>query len=95
MLTFLVIKEHVNANNLHSLYLMATQKLPSVNKSIDGRALLTFYSLYKQINEGDGDEVPGNDKVTEPRKYQAWMQQCGKSVEQCQMEYIALFAKYD
>lgn len=47
---------------------MATQKLPSILEKIDSRGKLTFYSLYKQINEGDADEAPDNEEVTSPVK---------------------------
>ena len=47
---------------------MATQKLPSILDKVDSRGKLTFYSLYKQINEGDADDAPGNDEVTNPIK---------------------------
>jgi acyl-CoA-binding protein len=43
---------------------MATQKLPSIAEKLDAKTKLTFYSLYKQINEKDADEVPGNQEVT-------------------------------
>ena len=49
---------------MHSLYIMATQKLPTIIDKVDARAKLTFYSLYKQINEGDADLFPGTDKET-------------------------------
>jgi acyl-CoA-binding protein len=39
---------------------MATQKMPTIAKNLDAKAKLTLYSLYKQINEKDADEVPGN-----------------------------------
>ena len=64
---FLDIKK-IDKANLASIFLLSTQKLPSVIKDIDSRGKLTFYSLYKQANEGDVDEVPGNDEVTEPTK---------------------------
>lgn len=52
---------------MSSLYLMASQKLPSVVSGFDNASKLTFYSLFKQINEGDAD-VPGTEEVTEPTK---------------------------
>ena len=58
------LSRHVSAANIHSLYLMATQKLPSITAKLDAKTKLTFYSLYKQINEKDADEVPGNHEVT-------------------------------
>ena len=54
----------MSAANIHSLYLMANQKLPSITDKLDAKTKLTFYSLYKQINEKDADEVPGNHEVT-------------------------------
>ena len=62
------IRAKLTKANMQSLYLMATQKLPSVVKTLDTATKLTLYSLYKQINEGDADEVPGNETVTEPTK---------------------------
>lgn len=56
--TYLI--KHVSPSNIHSLYLMATQKMPTIAKNLDAKAKLTLYSLYKQINEKDADEVPGN-----------------------------------
>ena len=53
---------------MHSLYLMAIQKLPTVIGKVDTRAKLTFYSLYKQINEGDADLFPGTQEMTEYTK---------------------------
>ena len=53
---------------MQSLYLMAVQKLPSIVKTLPNTIKLTFYSLYKQINESDADEVPGNEAVTDPIK---------------------------
>jgi acyl-CoA-binding protein len=53
---------------MHSLYLMAIQKLPSIVSKVDTRAKLTFYSLYKQINEGDADLFPGTQEMTEYTK---------------------------
>ena len=47
---------------------MASQKLKSIIGTVDPRGKLTFYSLYKQINEGDADDVPGNADITEPMK---------------------------
>lgn len=47
---------------------MATQKLPTILKTVDDKGKLTFYSLYKQINECDADEVPGNQEATQPTK---------------------------
>lgn len=57
----------ISKANLSSLYLMASQKLPSVVSGFDNASKLTFYSLFKQINEGDAD-VPGTEEVTEPTK---------------------------
>lgn len=74
---------------------MASQKLPSIVQTVDARGKLTLYSLYKQINEGDADDTHENEEQMEPVKYQAWLKQKGKQVEQCQMEYIAVFAEYD
>jgi acyl-CoA-binding protein len=50
---------------------------------MEPRGRLTLYSLYKQINESDADEVPGNSDVTGKIRYDAWLKQKGKSVEQC------------
>lgn len=58
----------IDKANLSSIFLLATQKLPSIIGTVDTRGKLTFYSLYKQANEGDADEVPGNEEVTEPTK---------------------------
>ena len=58
------MKGKVSPVNVHNLYLMSSQKLPSIVSKIDKQGNLTFYSLYKQINEGDADEVPGNKEVT-------------------------------
>lgn len=60
--------QRVSAANMHSLYLMAIQKLPSIVSKVDTRAKLTFYSLYKQINEGDADLFPGTQEITEYTK---------------------------
>lgn len=62
------IKTKVTKSNMQSLYLMATQKLPVIVKGLEARVRLTFYSLYKQINEGDADEVPGTEELTDPIK---------------------------
>lgn len=85
----------MSAANLHALYLIATQKLPSKVGTMESRGRLTLYSLYKQINESDADEVPGNRDVTSKVKYNAWLQQKGKDVDRCMMEYVAVFARYD
>lgn len=66
-LNWVDIKKIEKANTF-SLYLMATQKLPSILEKIDARAKITFYALYKQINEGDADDAPGNEEVTNPIK---------------------------
>ncbi|CDW85245.1 acyl-binding protein [Stylonychia lemnae] len=87
--------KQIDKQNTHSLYIMATQKLPTILEKVDSRGKLTFYSLYKQITEGDADEAPDNDQVTNPVKYQAWLQQRGRLVETCQQEYIALMTRYD
>ena len=58
------VLQRVSAANMHSLYLMAIQKLPSIISKVDTRAKLTFYSLYKQINEGDADLFPGTQEMT-------------------------------
>jgi acyl-CoA-binding protein len=67
------IEEKVTKANLHSLYLMASQKLPSIVGTVDSKGKLTLYSLYKQINEGDADDVPENEQLTDAIKYQAWL----------------------
>eukprot|EP00347_Sterkiella_histriomuscorum_P017214 403350242 len=85
----------IDKQNQFSLYLMATQKLPSILDKVDSRGKLTFYSLYKQINEGDADEAPGNDEITNPIKFKAWKSQKGKCTDKCQQEYIGLMTRYD
>jgi hypothetical protein len=63
-----LVLSRVSAANLHSLYIMATQKLPSIVDKMDVRGKLTFYSLYKQINDGDADLFPDTHKMTSPPK---------------------------
>lgn len=47
---------------------MAVQKLPVIVKGLDSATKLTFYSLYKQVNEGNADENPEHEEVTDPIK---------------------------
>ena len=47
---------------------MASQKLPSIIQKVDTKGKLTFYSLFKQMTEGDADDAPDNDQVTNPIK---------------------------
>ena len=54
-------------NDIETLYKMAAAKFPMIVGSVDARGKLTFYSLYKQINEGDAD-VPGNKELHDPIK---------------------------
>ena len=44
---------------------------------------MTCYSLFKQINLGDADEMEKNAKDTPPEKYGLWLQQAGKTKLQC------------
>lgn len=57
--------------------------------------LLSLYSLYKQSTEGDAsDEAPSNpfDFVAKA-KYNAWLEQKGKSKEVAMQDYIDLVEK--
>ncbi len=57
--------------------------------------LLSLYSLYKQSTEGDAsDEAPSNpfDFVAKA-KYNAWLEQKGKSKETAMQDYIDLVNK--
>jgi hypothetical protein len=47
---------------------MAIQKLPLIAKDLDSKTSLTFYSLYKQVNEGGADDLPDNESSTAPVK---------------------------
>ena len=48
----------IEKKNAHSLYKMATEKLKMIANKVDTKGKLTFYSLYKQTNEGDADDLP-------------------------------------
>ena len=47
---------------------MATEKLKLIADKVDNKAKLTFYSLYKQNNEGDADDLPDQHEATNPIK---------------------------
>ncbi len=48
----------IDKGNFMALYKMATAKLKAITDKVDNRGKLTFYSLYKQVTQGDADEMP-------------------------------------
>ena len=58
----------IEKKNAHSLYKMATEKLKMIANKVDTKGKLTFYSLYKQTNEGDADDLPDQHEATNPIK---------------------------
>ncbi len=87
--------DHVtNMKLLDPLFILAGQAFDNIMK--DGKAneqvALTLYSLFKQNKDGDADEFERNKIDTKPERYAVWLQQVGKSVEQCMKEYIILVA---
>jgi len=69
--------------------------MPDHIQKLSSNQKLTFYSLYKQVHEGDADEFPGYEDLVNTPKFKAWMKQKGKSMDQGKMEYIAYLTFFD
>lgn len=90
--------DHVTDTKLlENLFTLAGQAFDNIMK--EGKAneqvAMTLYSLFKQNKDGDADEFEKNKQNTKPERYAVWLQQAGKSVEQCYKEYIILVAQID
>jgi len=80
---------------IKELFEQAVSESKSLPVKPSNDSLLQLYSLYKQATEGDNkSEAPANpfDFVAKA-KYEAWMQQSGKTGEQAMKEYVSLVNK--
>jgi diazepam-binding inhibitor (GABA receptor modulator, acyl-CoA-binding protein) len=68
----------------------AVDKTKTFTKRPDNAELLKLYALFKQATEGDatGDR-PGGFDFKAIAKFDAWVEQKGKSKETAEAEYIA------
>ena len=58
---------------------------------------LTMYSLFKQIEEGDADALGEDEDLidqSQNEKKAVWLQQKGKSKQDCMKEYIILISNH-
>lgn len=80
---------------LKEKFLEAVASSKTLSQKPANDTLLSLYSLYKQSTEGDAsDEAPANpfDFVAKA-KYNAWLEQKGKTKETAMQEYINLVNK--
>jgi diazepam-binding inhibitor (GABA receptor modulator, acyl-CoA-binding protein) len=72
----------------------AVEKTKTFTKRPDNAELLKLYALFKQATEGDvsGDR-PGGFDFKAIAKFDAWMEEKGKSKEAASSEYIVFVKK--
>ena len=82
---------------IENLFKLADQAFQSgkADKKFPQEVSMTCYSLFKQINSGDADEMEKNAKDMPTEKYGLWLQQAGKTKLECQKEYIVLVGQHD
>ena len=77
-----------------SEFQQAIQEVQSFTKRPENEELLTLYGLFKQATEGDNTgSRPGGFDFKAIAKFDAWMDQQGKTREQAMSDYIALVAE--
>ncbi|MCE2835061.1 MAG: acyl-CoA-binding protein [bacterium] len=80
---------------MKELFEKAVEESKNLKDRPSNDTLLNLYSLYKQATEGDNDnDPPANpfDFVSKA-KYEAWMSQKGKTMEEAMADYVALIEK--
>jgi diazepam-binding inhibitor (GABA receptor modulator, acyl-CoA-binding protein) len=81
--------------DLKELFEKAVAESKSLAQKPSNDILLQLYSLYKQGTEGDvqGDAPSNPFDFVAKAKYNAWLEQKGKSNEAAMQEYINLVAQ--
>ena len=80
---------------MKELFEKAVEESKNLKDRPSNDTLLNLYSLYKQATEGDNDNDPPAtpfDFVSKA-KYEAWMSQKGKTMEEAMADYVALIEK--
>lgn len=80
---------------LVELFEKAVADSKSLSEKPSNETLLQLYSLYKQATEGDNTSDPPSNPFdfVAKAKYEAWLDQTGKSKNQAMNEYVDLVNK--
>ena len=77
-----------------SEFQQAVQEVQTFTKRPENEELLALYGLFKQATEGDNSgSRPGGFDFKAIAKFDAWMEQQGKTRAQAMSDYIALVAE--